>query len=148
MNVLTGNEKETSAPKGRSNKSKFRHWDDCLFSFSSPDGAFSPPEQEESGDLEVCTPSTEKKRVSMKSNFEKLPGSTFRKATGFFQFLGGASLLIGIYVDELIIISSLGLTILMFMGVGVRLKIKDSLLKTMPAIFYAIVNALIFYLSI
>jgi len=51
-------------------------------------------------------------------------------------------------LEELIIISSLGLTVLMFMGVGVRLKIKDSLLKTMPAIFYAIVNALIFYLSI
>ena len=86
--------------------------------------------------------------IYFKNEFVRYGIPNFRKATGFFQFLGGASLLIGIYVDELIIISSLGLTVLMFMGVGVRLKIKDSLLKTMPAIFYAIVNALIFYLSI
>ncbi|MEC8599199.1 MAG: hypothetical protein VXY15_02500, partial [Bacteroidota bacterium] len=67
--------------------------------------------------------------------------------TGFFQILGGISLILGIFIYELEIISSLGLTILMLMGVGVRLKIKDGLFRTLPAIFYVIVNALIFYFS-
>ena len=86
--------------------------------------------------------------IYFKNEFIRYGIPDFRKITGFFQLLGGSSLLIGIYIDELTRISSLGLTILMFMGVGLRLKIKDGLLRTMPAIFYAVVNALIFYLSI
>ena len=57
------------------------------------------------------------------------------------------NIILGIFIYELEIISSLGLTILMLMGVGVRLKIKDGLFRTLPAIFYVIVNALIFYFS-
>ena len=54
-----------------------------------------------------------------KNEFIRYGIPNFRKITGFFQLLGGSSLLIGIYIDELTRISSLGLTILMFMGVGV-----------------------------
>ena len=86
--------------------------------------------------------------IYFKSEFNRYGIPNYRKTTGFFQSLGGISLILGIFIYELEIISSLGLTILMLMGVGVRLKIKDGLLRTMPAIFYVIVNALIFYLSI
>tara|TARA_B100000925_G_scaffold58321_1_gene38779 strand:+ start:382 stop:729 length:348 start_codon:yes stop_codon:yes gene_type:complete len=79
-----------------------------------------------------------------KNEFKRYGIPNFRKTTGFFQILGGISLIVGIYIHELGIISSLGLTILMLMGVGVRFRISDGLLKTMPAIIYAILNALIF----
>ena len=81
-----------------------------------------------------------------KNEFIRYGIPNFRKTTGFFQSLGGASLIVGIRIDELGVIASLGLTILMILGVIVRLRIKDGLLKTMPAIFYAFLNALIFYL--
>lgn len=81
-----------------------------------------------------------------KNEFIRYGIPNFRKTTGFFQSLGGASLIVGICIDELGVIASLGLTILMILGVIVRLRIKDGLLKTMPAIFYAFLNALIFYL--
>ena len=83
-----------------------------------------------------------------RSEFIRYGLAKYRRTTGFFQILGGMSLILGIFIYELEIISSLGLTILMLMGVGVRLKIKDGLFRTLPAIFYVIVNALIFYLSI
>ena len=86
--------------------------------------------------------------IYLKTEFKRYGIPNYRKTTGFFQLLGGISLILGIFIYELLIISSLGLTILMLMGVGVRLKIKDGLLRTIPAIFYVIVNALIFYLSI
>ena len=80
-----------------------------------------------------------------KNEFIRYGIPNFRKITGFFQSLGGLSLIIGVFIDQLAVIASLGLTILMILGVIVRLRIKDGLLKTMPAIFYAILNALIFY---
>ena len=81
-----------------------------------------------------------------KNEFIRYGIPNYRKTTGFFQSLGGASLIVGIFIDELGVIASLGLTILMILGVIVRLRIKDGLLKTMPAIFYTFLNALIFYL--
>ena len=81
-----------------------------------------------------------------KNEFIRYGIPNYRKTTGFFQSLGGASLFVGIFIDELGVIASLGLTILMLLGVIVRLRINDGLFKTMPAIFYAILNALIFYL--
>lgn len=81
-----------------------------------------------------------------KNEFIRYGVPNYRKTTGFFQSLGGASLFVGICIDELGVIASLGLTILMLLGVIVRLRINDGLFKTMPAIFYAILNALIFYL--
>ena len=81
-----------------------------------------------------------------KNEFIRYGIPNFRKITGFFQSLGGLSLIIGVFIDQLAVIASLGLTILMILGVIVRLRIKDGLLKTMPAIFYAFLNALIFYL--
>ena len=34
-----------------------------------------------------------------------------------------------------------GLAVMMLVAVGVRYKIKDSLLQTMPALFYVVLNA-------
>ena len=42
------------------------------------------------------------------------------------------------------IISSLGLALLMFLGLAVRIKLKDSLWISLPALFYMTLNAYIF----
>lgn len=83
-----------------------------------------------------------------KNEFKRYGLNNFRKITGFFQFAGGIGLLLGFFVEELILISSFGLFILMFLGVCVRLKINDGFIRTSPAIFYMLVNLYIFYIKI
>ena len=70
-----------------------------------------------------------------KNEFIRYGIPNYRKTTGFFQSLGGTSLFVGICIDKLGVIASLGLTILMLLGVIVRLRIKDGLFKTMPEIY-------------
>lgn len=67
----------------------------------------------------------------------------FRILTGYLELLGGLSLITGVYVRELGISASLGLSILMLMGSIVRIKIKDPFLETVPAL---VLMALNFYL--
>ena len=83
-----------------------------------------------------------------KSEFKRYGLNNFRKITGFFQFAGGIGLLLGFFVKELMLMSSFGLFTLMFLGVCVRLKINDGLIRTSPAIFYMFINLYIFYIKI
>ena len=83
-----------------------------------------------------------------KYEFKRYGLNNFRKITGFFQFAGGIGLLLGFFVKELMLISSFGLFTLMFLGVCVRLKINDGLIRTSPAIFYMLINLYIFYVKI
>ena len=64
------------------------------------------------------------------------------------QFLGATGLMVGLVFNPLLIISSLGLALLMLAGFLVRLKLKDSILVSLPALFYMSLNAYIFLVSI
>ena len=65
------------------------------------------------------------------------------------QFLGATGLILGLVLfNPLLIISSLGLALLMLAGFLVRLKLKDSILVSLPALFYMSLNAYIFLVSI
>ena len=68
----------------------------------------------------------------------------FRKLTGWFQLLGSLGIIIGFWVDNLQALSTICLSLMMLFGVAVRIKIKDNLIKILPAVFYCILNA---YLS-
>ena len=72
--------------------------------------------------------------------------------TGFFiillEFLGAIGLLVGLKFYLILLISSLGLSLLMLMGVIVRIKLKDNILIIFPAFFYMLLNGFIFYVSI
>ena len=63
------------------------------------------------------------------------------------QFIAGIGLILGIYNLTLLAFTSLLLTIMMIVAVIVRIKIKDSLLESLPAIFYTILNFTILYVS-
>jgi hypothetical protein len=60
------------------------------------------------------------------------------------QFLGASGLLVGLQINVILIISSSGLALLMFLGLVVRIKLKDSLWVSLPALFYMTLNAYIF----
>ena len=65
------------------------------------------------------------------------------------QFLGATGLILGLVLfNPLLIISSLGLALLMLAGFLVRLKLKDGILVSLPALFYMSLNAYIFLVSI
>lgn len=69
-----------------------------------------------------------------------------RNLTGILQLLGAIGLVIGLIgSDVLAILASAGLSLLMFIGVGVRVKIKDPVLDTLPAAFFALLNFFITY---
>lgn len=64
-----------------------------------------------------------------------------------FQMLGGIGLLLGFYNIWLLCLVSFLLTFMMISAVIIRIRVKDSFLMTLPAIIYALVNSVIFYIS-
>lgn len=85
----------------------------------------------------------------MKTEFKRFRLEKFALTTVIFEILGALGLVVGYYFNkELILISSAGLTILMLLGLIVRLRLKDSFLITLPALFFMGLNAYIFYFTI
>jgi hypothetical protein len=71
----------------------------------------------------------------MKNEFIRFGYDKWRVITGYLQLLGGAGLLIGLYYSSLLVLlSASGLFLMMVFGFGVRLKIKDSLIASSPAL--------------
>ena len=73
--------------------------------------------------------------------FERYRLARFRKITGYLQILGAVGLLIG-YLGTPIagLLASLGLSIQMLLGFGVRLLIRDSLLQCLPSFSFMMIN--------
>ena len=69
----------------------------------------------------------------------------YRNLTGWLQCLGAAGIAAGYFWTPLQLLSTAGLAILMLLGVGVRVKIRDSILQTLPAFCYCVLNALLFF---
>ena len=61
-----------------------------------------------------------------------------RVLTGILQLLGAVGLLAGLVFPPLGQWAAGGLALLMVLGFGVRLKIRDSLLQALPAFFYLV----------
>jgi hypothetical protein len=56
--------------------------------------------------------------------------------------------LVGLLYNPILIISSGGLTLLMFLGTIVRIRLKDSLWISLPALFYMFLNGYVFFEAI
>ncbi|TYB74485.1 hypothetical protein ES677_03665 [Bizionia gelidisalsuginis] len=77
----------------------------------------------------------------MKAEFIRFGLEKQRVATGYFQLLGALGLVFGYFFSpNLVFIASVGLTLLMLSGFAVRLKIKDSLLESLPSLLFALIN--------
>lgn len=84
----------------------------------------------------------------MKQEFIRfgLPG--LGRMTAVFQILGAAGLLAGFRFPILLVLASGGLALMMLVGVAVRVKLKDSLWVSIPALFFLMLNSTIFILAI
>lgn len=72
--------------------------------------------------------------------FERYQMLRFRKIVGLSQLAACAGLLLGFYIPWLIPLTALGLSVMMFGAVLVRLRIKDNALQTAPALFYFLLS--------
>jgi hypothetical protein len=86
--------------------------------------------------------------TNMKSEFKRFGLEKLGALTAFLELLGALGLLVGLKFQPLLLVSAGGLTILMLLGVAVRIKMKDSFLISLPATFYMLLNAYIFFLAL
>lgn len=81
----------------------------------------------------------------MKVEFERFRLSNVqRKITGVLQLLGGVFLLLGLVSPLIGVIAAGGLSIQMLLGFIVRLRIKDTLIQSLPSFIFMIINGYIF----
>ena len=80
----------------------------------------------------------------MKNEFNRWHISQFRIIVGIAQLLGGIGLIIGFFVPVFMFLSSFGLSILMLLGFILRIMVNDGFIKSLPSLFYFLLNAYIF----
>lgn len=85
------------------------------------------------------------KSPNMKSEFKRFGLEKQGKLVAILEVLGAIGLVVGLAVNPIMLISAGGLALLMLLGVAVRLKIGDSVLVCLPAFFFMVLNAYVFY---
>lgn len=88
------------------------------------------------------------KSSKMKSEFKRFGLEKFGLIIIASQFLGALGLLVGLKFNLILMISSFGLALLMLSGFIVRMKLKDNIWISLPALFYMGLNAYIFLWSV
>ncbi|WAC02345.1 DoxX family protein [Lacinutrix neustonica] len=68
-----------------------------------------------------------------------------RQLTGMLQIIGATGLVLGLFHSWIGLFASGGLAVLMVLGFGVRLKIKDSFLQAIPSFVFILINGYLFY---
>ena len=83
----------------------------------------------------------------MKNEFKRFGLEKIGLTTVLLEIAGALGLLVGLKLYFILMISSLGLALLMFAGLIVRIKLKDSIWISLPAFFYMVLNTYIFWLA-
>lgn len=78
--------------------------------------------------------------AAMVTEFERYRLARFRSLTGLLQIAGSLGLLAGYVSRPLLLLSAGGLAAMMFLGVLVRLSIRDPLVAAIPACAYLALN--------
>lgn len=86
--------------------------------------------------------------AQMKSEFKRFGLEGVGALTAVLEILGAVGLLVGLKFPLILLISAAGLALLMLLGVAVRIRVKDNLLITLPALFYMILNSIIFFMAL
>ena len=84
----------------------------------------------------------------MKEEFQRFGLKNIGLTIVILEILGALGLLVGFLSQTILLISSLGLALLMMAGVIVRIKVKDKPQLILPAFFFLLLNAYIFWRSI
>jgi hypothetical protein len=77
----------------------------------------------------------------MQREYVRYGVSPFRPLVGSLQITGGLGLLAGFGFPLVGQLAAAGLALLMFFGACLRIRIKDSIARTLPALFYLVLNA-------
>nr|MBC7612723.1 DoxX family protein [Pseudopedobacter sp.] len=85
---------------------------------------------------------------NMKSEFIRFGLHKLGTLTAVLEILGALGLLVGLIYNSILLFSAGGLSLLMFLGVAVRIKVKDSLWVSTPALFFLGLNLYIFFVSL
>ena len=83
----------------------------------------------------------------MKSEFKRFGLEKFGLLVAILEIGGALGLLAGLYLNSILLISSGGLALLMLLGFLTRIRVKDSFLISLPALFYLGLNSFIFFES-
>jgi hypothetical protein len=86
--------------------------------------------------------------LSMVEDFQRFGLERLRMLTGLLEVLGGSGLLVGLKWPPALSISSAGLSLLMLIAFGVRLKMRDSIVQSLPSLALMLVNAYILVKSL
>lgn len=85
---------------------------------------------------------------NMKNEFKRFGLEKFGPLTAILELAGALGLFIGIHNYIVLVLASGGLALLMLLGTGVRIRMRDSVLVSLPAFFYFLLNAFILYKTI
>ena len=80
---------------------------------------------------------------AMVAEFKRFGLGRFRRLTGGLEVLGAVGLLMGYVIPALVIVASGGLTLLMVLGIAVRIRVRDTLVEMLPAFVLMLVNLFI-----
>jgi hypothetical protein len=83
----------------------------------------------------------------MKREFERYRLGSQRVMVGALQVAAALGLLGGLVQPWMGRSAAAGLALMMLFAVGVRIRVKDSLLQTTPALFYLLLNASLFWMA-
>ncbi len=84
----------------------------------------------------------------MKNEFKRFELENLGLFIIFLELSASAGLIIGLIFKPILLISSFGLALLMLLGLVVRIKLKDNIWISLPALFYMLLNTYIFLVSI
>ncbi|MEP2772061.1 MAG: DoxX family protein [Fulvivirga sp.] len=77
----------------------------------------------------------------LKLEFQRFGMPKQRIITGVLQLLGACGLVVGLWSPVVGAMASSGLALLMLAGFIVRIKIRDSIVQTLPSFFFMALNA-------
>ncbi len=88
----------------------------------------------------------------MRNEFIRYGLGRHLKLIGTLQIAGATGLIAGYFSYPILaLMAATGLSVLMLLGFGVRLKIKDTFLQSSPSIIYAMINvyiAVVLYMNL
>jgi len=79
----------------------------------------------------------------MDAEFERYGLARYRRLIGALECLGALGLIVGHFNRPILVLAAAGLTLTMLMAIATRIRIRDSLARTLPAIVLLVMNAFV-----
>ena len=87
------------------------------------------------------------KSTHLQQEFVRYGLQKFGPLTAILELLGAVGLLVGLVSPLILILASGGLTLLMLLGFGVRMKIGDGFWLSLPSFLFMLLNGYICYVT-